>query len=213
MVSAEGGEPRLLAKVRADRFSRREAGGLHTKGQVWTLRLGDPGEARTTGADARRGAGSALVSRQRPSRLRERSRRSQLHRGLLDRHASRSPTSIRPPIRRLEPVWSPDSNRIAYLRIPFDKNAMLFVPHRTALPWSIRVSDLTAARAARSGAPRRHGQRLPGNRLAPISCTGPRETASCFRGSGTGGCISTALPAAGGDAAAPHPRRALKSNT
>ncbi len=41
------------------------------------------------------------------------------------------------------PVWSPDSKRIAFLRIPGDKNALLFVPHRTALPWSIRVADVT----------------------------------------------------------------------
>ena len=33
--------------------------------------------------------------------------------------------------------------RIAFLRIPGDKNALLFVPHRTALPWSIRVADVT----------------------------------------------------------------------
>ncbi len=41
------------------------------------------------------------------------------------------------------PVWAPDSKRIAFLRIPGDKNALLFVPHRTALPWSIRVADVT----------------------------------------------------------------------
>ena len=41
------------------------------------------------------------------------------------------------------PVWSPDSKRIAFLRIPGDKNALLFVPHRTALPWSIRIADAT----------------------------------------------------------------------
>jgi dipeptidyl aminopeptidase/acylaminoacyl peptidase len=41
------------------------------------------------------------------------------------------------------PVWSPDSTRIAFLRIPGDKNALLFVPHRTALPWSIRIADVT----------------------------------------------------------------------
>ena len=45
------------------------------------------------------------------------------------------------------PVWSADSNRIAYMRIPSDKNAMLFVPHRTALPWSIRMSDLTSGKS------------------------------------------------------------------
>jgi dipeptidyl aminopeptidase/acylaminoacyl peptidase len=45
------------------------------------------------------------------------------------------------------PVWAPDSKRIAFLRIPGDKNALLFVPHRTALPWSIRVVDVTTDKA------------------------------------------------------------------
>ncbi len=41
------------------------------------------------------------------------------------------------------PAWAPDSKRIVFLRVPGDKNALLFVPHRTALPWSIRIADVT----------------------------------------------------------------------
>lgn len=40
-----------------------------------------------------------------------------------------------------EPAWSPDSAQIAFLRVPQDKDSLLFVAHRTALPWSIRVAD------------------------------------------------------------------------
>ena len=45
------------------------------------------------------------------------------------------------------PTWSPDSARIAFLRIPTDKNALLFVAHRTALPWSIRIVDIATGKA------------------------------------------------------------------
>jgi dipeptidyl aminopeptidase/acylaminoacyl peptidase len=47
-----------------------------------------------------------------------------------------------------EPVWSPDSRRLAFLRIPLSKDDLLFKPKRTATPWSIRVVDVT------SGTPR-----------------------------------------------------------
>jgi Tol biopolymer transport system component len=44
------------------------------------------------------------------------------------------------------PTWSPDSRRIAFLRIPPDKDALLFVAHRTALPWSIRIADVASGK-------------------------------------------------------------------
>jgi len=45
-----------------------------------------------------------------------------------------------------QPTWSPDSTRVAFLRIPPDKDALLFVAHRTALPWSIRVADVATSK-------------------------------------------------------------------
>jgi dipeptidyl aminopeptidase/acylaminoacyl peptidase len=45
-----------------------------------------------------------------------------------------------------EPVWSPDSSHIAFLRVPPDKDSLLFVAHRTALPWSIRVADVATGK-------------------------------------------------------------------
>src|SRR5262245_17698541 len=54
-----------------------------------------------------------------------------------------------------EPVWSPDSHRLAFLRIPYSKNdlffmpmqaAMPFMPMRTGPPWSIRVIDVDTGR-------------------------------------------------------------------
>jgi Tol biopolymer transport system component len=41
-----------------------------------------------------------------------------------------------------EPVWSPDSRQIAFVRIPPDTSGIDFKPRRTAQPWSIRVADV-----------------------------------------------------------------------
>ncbi|MCB9080424.1 MAG: S9 family peptidase [Lewinellaceae bacterium] len=43
-----------------------------------------------------------------------------------------------------EPAWSPDSKKIAFLRVPNERGILPFVPRRTALPWSIWVADLAS---------------------------------------------------------------------
>jgi hypothetical protein len=47
-------------------------------------------------------------------------------------------------------VYSAASGSVAYLRIPPDKDALLFVAHRTALPWSIRVVEVATGKAHES---------------------------------------------------------------
>jgi len=42
----------------------------------------------------------------------------------------------------VEPRWSADGRRIAYLRIPSMPDEVEIVPHRTGPPWSIRVASL-----------------------------------------------------------------------
>lgn len=39
------------------------------------------------------------------------------------------------------PAWSPDGSRLAFLRVPNDKQLLPFMPRRAGLPWSIRVGD------------------------------------------------------------------------
>jgi len=41
-----------------------------------------------------------------------------------------------------EPVWSPDSRQIAFVRIPPDTSGIDFKPRRSAQPWSLRVADV-----------------------------------------------------------------------
>lgn len=40
------------------------------------------------------------------------------------------------------PVWSPDSQSIAFVRVPPDTTGVHFKPRRTAVPWSLRVADV-----------------------------------------------------------------------
>ncbi|HUY12831.1 MAG TPA: prolyl oligopeptidase family serine peptidase [Terriglobia bacterium] len=44
--------------------------------------------------------------------------------------------------RDVEPVWSPDNTRIAFIRIPASTHAFAFGPRRAGEPWSIRVADV-----------------------------------------------------------------------
>jgi dipeptidyl aminopeptidase/acylaminoacyl peptidase len=42
-----------------------------------------------------------------------------------------------------DPVWSADSQHVAFVRIPPDTSGVAFKPRREAVPWSIRVADVT----------------------------------------------------------------------
>ena len=41
----------------------------------------------------------------------------------------------------IEPAWSPDGSRIAFVRSPSERQVLPFIPQRSALPWSIRIAD------------------------------------------------------------------------
>jgi len=43
----------------------------------------------------------------------------------------------------LNPVWSPDSQHLAFFRVPTSWRSVTFSPQRTAVPWSIRIADLS----------------------------------------------------------------------
>lgn len=147
IVSAEGGEPRLLAEGHEPAISpdgKQLAYILH--GQVWMVQVDDaqakPGQLLQTRGSASSlrwspdGAHIAFVS----------------HRGdhsficvySLPTHS----LAYLDPSSDLDgnPAWSPDSTRIAFLRIPPDKNTELYGPHRTALPWSIRVAEIASGK-------------------------------------------------------------------
>ena len=45
-----------------------------------------------------------------------------------------------------DPVWSPDSRRIAFIRIPVSKGHLPFNPRREGEPWSIRIADVVTGK-------------------------------------------------------------------
>jgi dipeptidyl aminopeptidase/acylaminoacyl peptidase len=147
-ISAEGGEPRLLAEGHDPAISpdgKRLAYVL--KGQLWGLSLGD---AKAKPEQLLQTRGSAANLRWSPdgSRLAFVSDRGDHSFVGLYSAASGSVTYLDPSTDLdSRPVWSPDSARIAFLRIPPDKDSLLFEPHRTALPWSIRVVEVATGKA------------------------------------------------------------------
>ena len=143
IVSADSGEPHLLGEGHTPAVSSdgKTAAFIH-KGQLWSVRLDDPTakplqllEMRGSVKQLRwspDGACVAFVS--------DRDDHSFI---VVYSVASGAITYLDPSTDLdTNPTWSPDSTRIAFLRIPPDKDALLFVAHRTALPWSIRVADV-----------------------------------------------------------------------
>ena len=148
IVSAEGGEPRLLAEGHEPAISpdgKLLAYILH--GQVWMLVLDD---AQATPEQLLQTRGSARELRWSPdgSRLAFVSNRGD-HSFICVYSLPTHSLAYLDPSTDLDsnPAWSPDSTRIAFLRIPPDKNTLVYGPHRTALPWSIRVVDAASGKA------------------------------------------------------------------
>ena len=142
VVGAGGGEPRLLAEGNAPSVSPDGKLVAYTvKGQVWTLKLDDgakPEQLVQTRGSARDlrwapdGARLAFVS--------DRGDHSFI---AVYTFAAHSIAYLDPSTDQDQaPVWAANGKRIAYLRIPSDKDAILFATHRVAQPWSIRVTDV-----------------------------------------------------------------------
>jgi dipeptidyl aminopeptidase/acylaminoacyl peptidase len=142
MVNANGGEPRLLGEGRSPAVAPDgKAVAYVSKGQVWTVRLDDP-QAKPAQLLVTRGTAKTLRWSPDGTRLAFVSDRGDHSFIAVFSFAGKSIAYLDPSTDLdQDPVWSADARRIAFLRIPGDKNALLFVPHRTALPWSIRVAD------------------------------------------------------------------------
>jgi len=148
VVSAEGGEPRLLGEGNAPAVSPDGKQLAYTlKGQVWLLHLDDP-QAKPEQLLQTRGTAKGLRWAPDGTRLAFVSDRGDHSFVAVYSTASGSVTYLDPSTDLdSNPLWSPDSTRIAFLRIPPDRDSLLFEPHRTALPWSIRVVEVSTGKA------------------------------------------------------------------
>ena len=149
VVSVAGGEPRLLGEGNGAAVSpdgKTVAYVLH--GQLWSVALNAP-DAKPTQLLVTRGEAHDLRWSPDGAWLAFVSDRGD-HSFIALYGTAKKDVQYLDPSTDFDqhPVWSSDSRRIAWIRVPGDKNALLFVPHRTALPWSIRVADVASGKAS-----------------------------------------------------------------
>lgn len=142
IVPAAGGEPRRIGEGAQPVILPKGGVVAYTwKGQVWTAGLaGEPKPAQLFKA---RGSAVSLAWSPDGAKLAFVSRRgTHSFTGVYDLEAK----SIRWMDPALEwdedPVWSPDSKRLAFRRTPYTKAFTLFGPKREAPPWSVRVANV-----------------------------------------------------------------------
>jgi dipeptidyl aminopeptidase/acylaminoacyl peptidase len=143
IVPADGGEPRLLTEGHAPALApdgKSVDYVLH--GQLWSIRLDDPA-AKPQHLLQTRGSVQSLRWSPDGARLAFVSDRDGHSFIAVYTVASGTVTYLDPSTDLdTNPTWSPDSTHIAFLRVPPDKDALLFVAHRAGLPWSIRIADI-----------------------------------------------------------------------
>ena len=144
VVDAAGGSPpRRLAEGYAPTISSDGRIAFVRKGQVWSISLND--EAEAAPLFTIRGSAGQLRWSPRGSRLAFVSNRGDHSFIGVYTRADSSLHYLDPSVDQdRHPVWAPDGRRIAYVRVPHEKEDLPFMPEREALPWSIRVADVEA---------------------------------------------------------------------
>jgi len=141
VVSLDGGSPRKLAEGHSPAVSPKgDSVAYIFKDQVWLVKLAEG--AKPEQLIHEKGKGSSLRWSPDGSRLAFVSRRGE-HSfvGVYD-VGGKSLLYLDPSVDQdSEPVWSPDSKQVAFLRLPASRDDLIFGPKRTGPPWSIRVAD------------------------------------------------------------------------
>jgi dipeptidyl aminopeptidase/acylaminoacyl peptidase len=148
IVSTRGGEPRKLAEGRKPTVSPDGATlAFLSKDQVWTIDLRDSA-ARAAQLFHGRGSLGSLAWSPDGKYLAFSSKRGDHGFVGVFSFAGKALRYLDPSTEvDGDPVWSPDSRRIAFVRTPPDGPDVDFKPHRAGQPWSIRVADAGSGEA------------------------------------------------------------------
>jgi dipeptidyl aminopeptidase/acylaminoacyl peptidase len=141
VVSLDGGAPRKLAEGHSPAVSPKgESVAYIFKDQVWLVKLAQGAKPEQLIHD--KGKDSSLRWSPDGSSLAFVSRRGDHSFVGVYNVASKSLLYLDPSVDQdFEPVWSPDSRQIAFLRLPASRDELMFGPERVGPPWSIRVAD------------------------------------------------------------------------
>jgi len=142
IVSLDGGNPRKLGEGYAPAISPKgDRVAFLSKGQIWWA----PFDGHDKAGQAVHARGTAQALRWSPdgSKLAfASSRGDHAFIGVFDPAAKRL-AYVDPSVDRdSEPVWSPDSRQVAFVRIPASHDLFAFGPKIAAEAWSIRIADV-----------------------------------------------------------------------
>jgi len=141
VVPTAGGEPRKLVDGGAFALSPDGVRIAYAKGrEIWLLEVAEGAEPRKL-ATVRGGPGGFRWAPDGSRMAFVSNRGDHAFVGVLD-PAEGDVVYLDPSVAEdASPAWSPDSRRVAFLRIPHERDQLPFAPRREGLPFSIRVAD------------------------------------------------------------------------
>ncbi|MBI3697904.1 MAG: prolyl oligopeptidase family serine peptidase [Acidobacteria bacterium] len=142
VVTVSGDEPRQLGEGTSPAVSPKgDRVAFLRKGQIWSAPLDANGKASQL-IHARGDCGALRWSPDGSKLAFVSNRRDHSFIGVYDL-ASKSLRYLDPSVDRdSNPVWSPDGQSIAFLRVVASRQIFLFGPKRSAEPWSIRIAGV-----------------------------------------------------------------------